>query len=220
MSDTLQPSNEPSPLTAKGRATRARIINAAAVMVFERGVAGTTLDDVGAAAGVGKSQLYHYFEDKASLIRSVIARQTEQVLDAQQPFLSHLDTWEAWVAWRDLIIDLQRQRDFVGGCPIGSIAAELADTDELARLALVAGFEEWEEEFRSGLSAMRDRGLLRRDADPHALALATLASLQGGLLLCQTRKSVEPLEVALDAVLENIRRHAAAPKRRTSARTN
>ncbi|MGA7834578.1 MAG: TetR family transcriptional regulator C-terminal domain-containing protein [Acidimicrobiales bacterium] len=97
----------------------------------------------------------------------------------------------------------------MGGCPIGSIASQLADTDELARLALVAGFDQWEDEFRSRLITTRARGLLEPDADPHALALATLAALQGGLLLCQIRKSVEPLEVALDAALDNILRRAS-----------
>jgi TetR/AcrR family transcriptional regulator, transcriptional repressor for nem operon len=208
MADRPSTSHEVPSLTAKGRATRARIVDAAAHMVFERGVAGTSLDDVGTAARVGKSQLYHYFGDKAALMRAVIARQTEQVLNVQEPYLSHLDSWEAWQAWRDLIVELQRQRHSVGGCPIGSIAAELADTDELARLELVEGFEQWEAAFRTGLARMREKGLLRRDADPDALAVATLASLQGGLLLGQTRKSTEPLEVALDAALENMRRHA------------
>lgn len=213
VSEPTRSSDEHLPSTAKGRATRARIVNAAANMVFERGVAGTSLDDVGVAAAVGKSQLYHYFDDKASLVRAVITRQTEQVLEAQEPYLSHLDSWEAWRSWRDLIVDLQRQRQCVGGCPIGSIASELADSDERARLELVAGFDQWEAAFRSGLTAMRQNGLLRRDADPSALAMATLASLQGGLLLCQTRKSVEPLEIALDAALEHIHNHAARPRR-------
>ena len=44
-------------LTAKGARTRARIVQEAAALVHERGVAGTTLDDVKAAAEVSGSQM-------------------------------------------------------------------------------------------------------------------------------------------------------------------
>jgi TetR/AcrR family transcriptional regulator, transcriptional repressor for nem operon len=206
-------------VTAKGRATRARIVDAAADLVYERGIAGTSLDDVGSAAGVGRSQLYHYFSDKSELVRAVIAHMTDQVLDAQEPYLHQLDSWQAWEAWRKLIVALQRQRDY-GGCPLGSLASELADTDERARQLLVGGFDRWEAAFREGLEAMRAKGLLRDDANTDALALNVLAALQGGLLLCQTRRHLTPLEVALDGALANIRATAApSPKAKRSART-
>ena len=73
------------------------------------------------------------------------------------------------------------------------------------RADLVAGFEQWEAPLRSGLATMRERGLLRADADPDRLALALLAALQGGLLLTQTRRTTLPLETALDAMIELIR---------------
>ena len=198
-------------LTAKGRATRARIVEAAAELVFAHGVARTGIDDVRARAGVSASQLYHYFTDKDDLVRAVIAYQTDGILDAQQPLLDHLDSFEALERWRDLLVGLQEQRHCVGGCPIGSIAAELADGDPEARADLAAGFERWESPIRAGLARMRDRGELRADADTDALALALLAALQGGLVLTQTRRSTEPLRTALDAMLTHIRASAARP---------
>ena len=60
-------------LTPKGERTRARIVEAAARLIYERGVAGTTLDDVRAAAEVSGSRLYHYFADKDELVQAVIA---------------------------------------------------------------------------------------------------------------------------------------------------
>src|SRR5215472_8464828 len=82
------------PRTDKGRATRNRVLDAATALVFERGVAATTLDDVRAAANVSKGQLYHYFADKEDLVHAVIDRTVQQVLDAQ-PALSDLSTWTA-----------------------------------------------------------------------------------------------------------------------------
>ncbi len=51
-------------LTPKGRATRERIVAAAAALTYERGVAGTSTEEVREAAGVSASQLYHYFDSK------------------------------------------------------------------------------------------------------------------------------------------------------------
>ncbi len=191
-------------LTAKGRATRARIVEAAAELVFAHGVARTGVDDVRHRAGVSASQLYHYFIDKDDLVRAVIAHQTEGVLEAQRPLLDNLDSFDALEQWRDLLVDMQEQRDCAGGCPIGSIAAELADDDPEAREDLAAGFERWEAPIRDGLARMRDRGELRADTDTDGLALALLTALQGGLLLTQTRRSTEPLRTGLDAMLAHI----------------
>ena len=205
----------PRKLTAKGRATRARIVAAAAELVFAHGVARTGIDDVRRQAGVSASQLYHYFTDKDDLVRAVIAHQTDGILDAQQPLLDHLDSIEALERWRDLLVDLQEQRHCQGGCPIGSIAAELADDDPLARADLAAGFERWEAPIRAGLARMRERGDLRADTDTDALALALLAALQGGLVLTQTRRSTEPLRAALDAMIAHVRASAPAAGERT-----
>jgi AcrR family transcriptional regulator len=195
-------------LTAKGRATRARIVAAASELVFAHGVARTGIDDVRQAAGVSASQLYHYFNDKDDLVRAVIAHQTDGVLDAQRPLLDNLDSFAALEQWRDMLVGFQEQRHCAGGCPIGSIAAELADDDPGAREDLAAGFERWEAPIRAGLARMREHGDLRADTDTDALALALLAALQGGLLLTQTRRSTEPLRTGLDAMIAHIRTHA------------
>jgi len=195
--------------TAKGLATRTRIISAAAELVFAHGVARTGIEDVQQQAGVSASQMYHYFTDKNDLIRAVIAHQTDGILAAQRPVLDELDTFAALERWRDLLIDMQEKRHCVGGCPIGSIAAELADDDPHARADLAAGFERWEAPIRAGLARMRARGDLRPDTDTDALALALLVALQGGLLLTQTRRDTAPLRAGLDTVLAHIRTHAA-----------
>ncbi|WP_197676465.1 TetR/AcrR family transcriptional regulator [Nakamurella panacisegetis] len=194
--------------TAKGLATRARIIDAAAELVFAHGVARTAIEDVQRQAGVSASQMYHYFADKSDLIRAVIGHQTEGILDAQRPVLDELDSFAALERWRDLLIDLQEQRHCVGGCPIGSIAAEIADQDPHSRADLAAGFERWEAPIRAGLARMRARGDLRPDTDTDTLALALLVALQGGLLLTQTRRNTLALRAGLDTVLAQIRTQA------------
>jgi TetR/AcrR family transcriptional repressor of nem operon len=194
--------------TDKGRATRNRVLDAATALVFEQGVAGTTLDDVRAAANVSKGQLYHYFADKADLVHAVIDRTIEQVLGAQ-PALADLSSWAAIAAWFDDLVQLQVDRRAIGGCPIGGLAGELAETDEHVRTELAAGFDRWEAPLREGLEQMQANGKLRRRADPARLATATLAAIQGGLVLTQTRRDPQQLRIALDAAYAYLRSFAA-----------
>jgi len=95
-------------LTAKGKATRGRIVDAAAELMFAHGMARTGVEDVHKRTRVSASQLYHYFGDKRTLVRAVIARQTEAVLEAQEPLIGRLDSFEGLQAWRDVLVDLQR----------------------------------------------------------------------------------------------------------------
>lgn len=191
-------------LTARGRSTRERILAHAAQLVGEKGVQGTSLDDICAAAAVSKSQLYHYFANKEDLILAIIGRQTRDVLAAQQPLLDHLDNWENLDRWGAALIALQAERHCVGGCPIGSLASELADQDEAARRTLVQSFDQWEGYLVEGFTRMRERGDLRPDANPAELAIAVMTSVQGGLLLTQTRKATQPLQLALQAAFTYI----------------
>jgi TetR/AcrR family transcriptional regulator, transcriptional repressor for nem operon len=191
-------------LTRKGQATRERIVGEAARLINERGVAGTSIEDVREAADVSSSQLYHYFADKMSLVRAVIDYLTGAVLGTQHEFLGHLDSMPALRAWRDLLVRIQHSYECQGGCPLGTLSSELAETAPAARGDLAAAFERWEDGIRSGLRAMHDRGELRSDADPDRLATALLAAVQGGLLLTQVRRNTSPLERSVDAMLDYI----------------
>lgn len=196
--------------TSRGAATRARIIDATADLVLRRGVRITTLDDVRAATRTSKSQLFHYFPGgKTDLVRAVVLRQTERVLDGQRLLLDGVDGFPGLERWRDAIIAVQSERDCAGGCPLGSLASEVAEHDDQARTLLAGSFTQWQDLLRDGLSAMQAAGALRPDADPDELALATMVSLQGGLLLAQTNRSTRPLEVALGAALTHLRSHTA-----------
>jgi AcrR family transcriptional regulator len=200
------------PATERGRQSRDRIVDAAADLVTARGVEGTGIDHVIAAAGASKSQLYHYFTDKDDLVRAVIARRFDQVIAGQAPLLAKLDSWAAIRRWLDMFVG-QTEATGHHGCPIGTLANELADRDDAARSDLAACFAAWEGYLVDGLTHMKDRGELARNADPRRLAMAVFASLQGGLLLAKTHKDVEPLRVALDAAYAHLRSFRAAPAR-------
>jgi len=142
------------------------------------------VDAVRAAADVSSSQLYHYFDDKAALVSAVIEHQTDAIVSNHERL--DLSTLEGLRAWRDWVVDYQRSIDYRGGCPIGSLGSELADTDPEARAQVAEGFKRWETAIQSGLREMHAHGRLAPDADPDSLALALLTALQGGLLLARS----------------------------------
>jgi len=188
--------------TRKGVQTRQRIVAAAADLILEQGVDGTTLDDVRAEAGVSSSQIYHYFADKEALVRAVVDYRAQTVVgDIHEPMLAAIEGIDGLRAWRDKIVSIQEDVGCQGGCPLGSLGSELAELDHVARDDVAAGCIRWEAAIRACLQGMRDRGQLVPAADPGQLATAMLAALQGGLLLAQIERNTRPLAAALDVMI-------------------
>ena len=205
MSTVVRGSEPAARLTHKGQQTRERIVVAAAGLILRQGVAGTTLDDVRAEAGVSSSQIYHYFSDKEALVRAVVNYRAQTVVgEIHEPALAAIEGIDGLRAWRDMIVSIQRDADCRGGCPLGSLGSELAELDHAARCDVAAGYARWEAAISACLTGMRNRGQLGADADPGQLATAVLAALQGGLLLAKVERDVRPLAAALDVMISLI----------------
>jgi len=186
-------------LTPKGQRTRTRIVEAAARLMHQRSVAGTTLEDVKAAAEVSGSQLYHYFPDKDDLVQAVIDHQARTIAGNQRQ--ADLGRPDGLRAWRDTVIAEAKSSNGKGGCPLGSLAGQLAETDPRARVLIAAGFEQWSAAISDGLRRLQAAGRLPAAVDADDFAITLLAALQGGLLLAQVRQDIRPLETAVDTLL-------------------
>ena len=202
-----------SRLTRKGRATRARIIDVAARLMFERGVGGTSIDEVRGAATVSGSQISHYFDGKRDLTRNVIGARRDDVREFHTQ-LGGLDSFAALDAWVEATLAELDPVYRVGGCVYGSLAGELVEADAEIHGDLADGYDQWIGLFESGLTEMRSRGDLRPDADPRHLAVSLVAAHQGGALITFLTDDPEPLREALTAAVEYVRSFAATPKRR------
>ncbi|MGH3725733.1 MAG: TetR/AcrR family transcriptional regulator [Mycobacterium sp.] len=192
------------PATAHGRRTRAAIVEAAATMMYERGVAATSLDDILAASGTGKSQLYHYFKDRSELVTAVLERQTERILQAQ-PTLAQIDSIEGVEQWAEALLAMHEVPDGPFACPLGSMASELKN-DPAYRPVLAASFGRWQSLLADGLTRMQDRGDLSRRDDPQRLATTVIAALQGGMLLGRVTQDSAVLRDILTLAVDDIRR--------------
>jgi AcrR family transcriptional regulator len=187
-------------------------------LIGEHGVSGTSLDDIRAATNSSKSQLYHYFGDKHGLVQAVIDHQSAVVLGAQAEALEAVQDWRDLERWVDSMVAVVEQQGARGGCPIGTLAAALADTDERFRTALNDAFESWREAIGGALARLRENHLLAADADLEALTTTTLAAIQGGLLLAKTSRDSAQLRAALEGAIAQLRAHGVPDKPRPRRR--
>ena len=191
------------PRTSKGRETRDRIVETAAHLMHVRGVSATSLDDVLEVAGVGKGQFYHYFEGRAALEAAVLEYQISRQPEAGSAG-ERFRSWSDVEAWFDSAYRLYEMTDFRGGCPLGSMASEVADRDEALRRRLDAAFAVKRDHLAHGLSGLRGAGILREDADPTGLAEFVVATIQGGLMLARVREDGTPLGTAMEHALAHL----------------
>lgn len=187
------------PRSAKGARTRGRILAAATELMYRRGAGPTTLDEIKASAEVSSSQVYHYFADKQELVRAVVAHQAGLLVDAQRG--EDLSTLDGLRRWGSRVVERERVRGHRGGPATDLVGGELGETDVQGRAEAAEGFRRWAAVIAEGLQAMRAAGGLPASTDPDALAVAVLATVQGGLLLSRVQQDLTPLRSAVGAAV-------------------
>lgn len=159
-----------------GESARDRLVAAAQDLYHERGVAATSPAMVLERSGVGHGSLYHHFPAKRALARAAIeASSRESLLRAG----AELDGKERGL---DRVITyLERERDGVRGCRVGSLTADpTVMTDQDLREPVAAYFDSLIDLVRT---ALREEGLAVGDATD--IAHAAVAALQGGYVLAR-----------------------------------
>jgi AcrR family transcriptional regulator len=191
-------------ITAKGRATRQRIIEGAAAEIREHGVATTTLDDVRARTGTSKSQLFHYFPDgKEQLLLAVAEHEAALVLADQQPQLGKLDSWRAWQSWRDTVVDRYRRQG--QQCPLNVLISQLGRSTPGAQAVVTELLNRWQSEIADGIRGMQAQGKIASGVQPDQAAAALLAGIQGGVVVMLSTGRLTHLEAALDVGIKHLR---------------
>jgi AcrR family transcriptional regulator len=191
-------------LTAKGQATRQRIIEGAAAEIRARGVALTTLEDIMARTQTSKSQLFHYFPDgKDQLLLAVAALESQMVLDDQQPHLSALTSWAGWQRWRDAVVDCYRRQG--QNCPIAVLMSEIGRTTPGAQAVTAELMAKWHRALAAGIGSLQAQGKITTAIDPDRAAAALLAGIQGGVGIMLATGDLSYLEAALDEGIAALR---------------
>lgn len=194
--------------SSKATATRDQILDAATRLIHLQGYQSTSLDDVLTESGIGKGNFYYYFKSKEELGYAIIDRVTKGLIERTlQPILGD-PTGDPVVqihAFLDRVLDGQRQRNCVGGCPVGNLASELSDVHEGFRLRLARIFSEWRARLTEVLVRGQATGRLDARRDPAAIAQFLLAALEGAILLTKVTKDIAVME----RCVEELKQHMA-----------
>ena len=188
-------------ITAKGEATRHRIVLGAAEQIREFGV-DVTLDDVRARTGTSKGQLFHYFPDgKDELLIAVAEHEAARVLEDQQPHLGRLDDWASWAEWREAVV--RRYRAQGTGCPLAVLMNSVGRSDRTRRIT-TALIEDWRAALTAGIRSMKASGRVAASVDAEESGRALVAAIQGGVAILLATGRIDYLESALDRTLAGL----------------
>ena len=190
--------------TAKGLATRQRIIEGAADEVREQGVPATRLEDVLSRTSTSKSQLFHYFPGgKDDLLLAVAEYEADRVLADQQPYLGDLTSWPQWTAWREAV--LARYREQGTACPLGTLISHLGRATPGTRAITARLLADWQGHIARGVRAMQEQGEISALVDADEASAALLAGIQGGVTILMSTGSLTHLQAALDFTVSGLR---------------
>jgi TetR/AcrR family transcriptional regulator, transcriptional repressor for nem operon len=177
----------------EGKSTREVLIEAATRLVHLKGYQNTSLDDVLTASGVGKGNFYHYFKSKEDLGYAILDRVVDAFLErGLEPCFADSDGSRLGQirCFLGRIRDAQRERNCVGGCVFGNLAAELADVHEGFRARLTRLFARWRTRMTQALEEAQQRGEVTEACRPEAVGHFLVASLEGAILLTKLTKDI------------------------------
>jgi AcrR family transcriptional regulator len=175
--------------------TRERLLGAAMALFARQGFAATGVKQILGEADASFSSLYHHFpggkdELAAEAIETAglfFQRQVEQVWDAASDLMTAMDAVFRGAA------DALVASDYADACPIGTIAMEVASTNEPLRVAAARVYGAWA---ASAQERLESGGLSVEEAARHALTIVTL--LEGAFVVCRATRSTDAMMAAGD----------------------
>ena len=200
--------------TREGRQTREAILEAATGLMHLKGYQATTLDDVLRESGVGKGNFYYHFKSKEDLgyaiLDQVVSVFLERTLD---PCFSETSTPRLTQirCFLDRVLEAQRERNCVGGCVLGNLAAELSDVHEGFRERLSGVFKAWRERLTGALAQAQAAGCVRPECRPDAVAQFLVASLEGAILVTKLTKDITVMERCVEELKRYLTLYEVGP---------
>jgi TetR/AcrR family transcriptional regulator, lmrAB and yxaGH operons repressor len=181
--------------------TKDRLLRAGERLFRAQGYSGTGLKQLAAEAEAPWSSMYHFFPDgKEQLAEEVIRYGGELYAQMiRQCFAAYPDPRQAVAAMFSGEAKILRSSGFRNGCPVASVALDVASTTETVRKPCAEVFASWINALAEGIAAS---GMPAEKATD--LACYILASLEGAIILSRTSRSVKPLEQTAQFVLRTL----------------
>ena len=208
---------------SKGERTRRRIVGHATLLMYEKGYARTTVDDVIAAADVTKGSFYFHFSSKEELGYAVIESASEHILGRLKELIDRpgLTPYERVEAMLKGIQGIAESADCSRGCIIGNLALETCNSGAGFRDRIARAFRSWSELIAGELEEMRKAGELPPEFDCAAYADFAVSALEGGIMISKVTLDPAPMRSSVDLILKHLARmkeSVSAPQGRARGR--
>jgi len=200
-------------LPASDSDSRLRILKVASDLFHKQGVRATSPDEIIEASRTGKGQFYHYFKSKEGLVHAVLESHLEAIKAGSGRIKYEIHSWKDLEKWFNSHVDWQMTFGMTRGCPIGTVANEITEEDELIRQDVSLIIELIKYKLAAFFIREKAKGNLRKDADEERLADFCIATLQGAMLVGKIRRNKRPVEMAFREALEHLKYYEVNPKR-------
>jgi TetR/AcrR family transcriptional regulator, lmrAB and yxaGH operons repressor len=164
------------------------MVRSAASLISSRGVSATSFSDVVADSGAPRGSIYHHFPGGKEQLATEAVRWTSDRVVAYLR-ASTETTPQAVLArfiqlWRQVVVT----SNAASGCVVAGVALDTGAEEGLMAVARET-FRSWEHVLAEQLERA---GVPERRAK--SISIATLAGMEGALILCRAEGSVEPLD--------------------------
>jgi len=182
------------PLKSEAQGTRARLLDAARYLFWEKGYSATGMAELLERAQANSGSFYHFFAGKEALLLAVLEGYLEglEPVVVQPAFARHRDPIERvfgiLAGYRERLLSTECRY----GCPLGRLALEIEAENLPAHQLIARNFSAWTGAVRGCLEAARDR--LPRGTDLDALSTFVLSTMEGGVLQSRSHRRIEPFD--------------------------
>lgn len=188
----------------KAERTKQFIIEQAAPIFNEKGIAGTSIDDVLKAAKVAKGCLYGHFENKAELSYATVDYLLQSLVDRRDSLLQAQKTARGKL---HAFMDMNKYplATFIeGGCPIANLATEADDNNPVVKqkvqVVLQVAIELLTGIVHDGIRS----GELAAEMNAEEYALKMFTAVEGGIMVCRTLNTNLPMQTLLKSLKKEL----------------
>lgn len=187
-------------MATRGEQTRNRILDEAKQVFHRKGFTATSVNDLLAATGTTKGNLYFHFSGKEEVGLEVLRREQRKFLQFLDEALQGPTPGAGLDNFFRQALEKNRRRNFVGGCLFGNTALETSDTAQQFADVVKEVFAAWIDKVAQTIAQAQLAGQIRNDLPAEDLGELVVMTLEGGIMQARLHKSELPLKRSLETL--------------------